>query len=50
MARDDLLGFDVEISLRKLSKRMQVEEHEVESALDALKYLILHIAKTQTTV
>ena len=44
-----MLGFDKKIQTRKIAKRFGVEVEEIEMALDALKYLILHIAKTNST-
>ena len=47
--RDDMLGFDKKIPTRKIAKRFGVEVEEIEMSLDALKYLMLHIAKTNST-
>ena len=44
-----MLGFENEINLRKLAKRLQADPADVEDAMEALKYLILHIAKTNCT-
>ena len=49
MVRDDMLGFDNVLPTRKIAKRFGKEPEEIEFSLDALKYLILHIAKTNST-
>ena len=49
LVRDDMLGFQNTIPTRKIAKRIQIEPEELELAFEALKYLILHIAKTNST-
>lgn len=44
-----MLGFENEINLRKLAKRLQVDPADIEDAMEALQYLILHVAKTNST-
>lgn len=44
-----MLGFENTLPTRKIAKRFGKEPEEVEYALDALKYLILHVAKTNST-
>lgn len=44
-----MLGFQNTIPTRKIAKRLQIEPEELELAFEALKYLILHIAKTNST-
>ena len=44
-----MLGFDNVLPTRKIAKRFGKEPEEIEYSLDALKYLILHIAKTNST-
>ena len=44
-----MLGFQNNINVRKIAKRLGAEPEEIEMSLDALKYLILHIAKTNST-
>ena len=44
-----MLGFQNNINVRKIAKRLGAEPEEIEISLDALKYLILHIAKTNST-
>ena len=44
-----MLGFDNQLPTRKIAKRFGKDNEEIEYALDALKYLILHIAKTNST-
>jgi hypothetical protein len=41
-----MLGFSKSIPVKKLAKRFSVEAEEIELALEALQYLILHFAKT----
>ena len=48
MVRDDMLGFAKTIPVRKIAKRFGVEPEEIELSLEALQYLILHIAKTNS--
>ena len=48
LVRDDMLGFENKIPARKIAKRFGVEVEEIEMALDALKYLILHVVKTNS--
>ena len=48
MVRDDMLGFSKAIPVRKIAKRFGVEPEEIELSLEALQYLILHIAKTNS--
>ena len=48
MVRDDMLGFSKNIPVRKIAKRFGVEPEEIELSLEALQYLILHIAKTNS--
>ena len=49
LVRDQMLGFETQVPSRKIAKRFGLEPEEVEMSLDALKYLILHIAKTNCT-
>ena len=49
LVRDDMLGFECQLPTRKIAKRFGKEPEEIELSLDALKYLILHIAKTNST-
>ncbi len=46
LVRDDMLGITKTIPVKKIAKRFGVEPAEIELALEALQYLILHIAKT----
>ena len=48
MVRDDMLGFSKAVPVRKIAKRFGVEPEEIELSLEALQYLILHIAKTNS--
>ena len=48
MVRDEMLGFAKTIPVRKIAKRFGVEPEEIELSLEALQYLILHIAKTNS--
>jgi len=48
MVRDEMLGFVKAIPVRKIAKRFGVEPEEIELSLEALQYLILHIAKTNS--
>ena len=43
-----MLGFAKTIPVRKIAKRFGVEPEEIELSLEALQYLILHIAKTNS--
>ena len=43
-----MLGFTKTIPVRKIAKRFGVEPEEIELSLEALQYLILHIAKTNS--
>ena len=46
LVRDNMLGFNKSIPVKKLAKRLSIEPEEIELAFEALQYLILHFAKT----
>ena len=48
LVRDEMLGLPVSIPTKKIAKRSGLEPEEVEIALEALQYLVLHVAKTNS--
>ena len=44
-----MLGFSKTAPVKKVAKRFGISPEEVELSLEALQYLILHVAKTNST-
>ena len=49
IVRDEMLGFSKSVPVKKVAKRFGISPEEIEMALEALQYLILHVAKTNST-
>eukprot|EP00347_Sterkiella_histriomuscorum_P000266 403376539 len=45
--RNDLLGFSKNVPIKKISKRFGLDPLDLQQGMDALAYLILHIAKVK---